>query len=283
MPASRARKLPSQVGSLLQRWRQARRLSQLALATEAGVSPRHLCFVETGRANPSRDMVLTLAEVLDVPLRERNALLLAAGFAPVYRETAIDGAELEPVRAALAAILRQQEPYPAVVMNRRWDILHSNAAADRFFGWLLGPREAAGGPANVLRLIFDPRGLRPMVSSWEAVAASLIGRAHRETVGGAPDPEVVALIDEVLAYPDVPAGLRRPPLATAALPVIPVGFDKDGMGFRYFSTVTTLGTPLDVTAQELRIECFYPVDRETERNAAELARMLPGGGGQATL
>jgi transcriptional regulator with XRE-family HTH domain len=278
MPASRARNSPnspSQVGALLQHWRQARRLSQLALAGEAGVSPRHLCFVETGRANPSREMVLTLAAVLDVPLRERNALLLAAGFAPMYRETGLDDAQLEPVRAALTAILRQQEPYPAVVMNRRWDILHSNAAADRFFGWLLGPREASSGPANVVRMMFDSRALRPMVSNWEAVAASLIGRVRREVVGGMPDAEAAALVDEVLAYADVPADLRRPRPDLATLPVIPIGFEKDGMRFRYFSTVTTLGTPQDVTAQELRIECFFPVDAETERNAAELARMLP--------
>src|SRR5215471_16653980 len=159
--------LPSNsVGSLLQYWRKTRHLSQLALATEADVSPRHVCFLETGRAKPSREMVMLLATVLDVPLRERNTLLLAAGFAPIYRETKLDTRELEPVRAALDAILRQQEPYPAVVMNRRWDILGSNEAARNFFGFLLGrqpelvgQRHDVKSEANVLRLMFDPRGL----------------------------------------------------------------------------------------------------------------------------
>jgi transcriptional regulator with XRE-family HTH domain len=127
----------SPIGTLLQHWRQVRRKSQLALAIEAEVSPRHLCFIETGRAQPSRDMVLLLASALDVPLRERNVLLLAAGYAPMYRETDLDSPELGAVRAALQAILRQQEPYPAVVMNRSWDILAGNDAASRFFGFLL--------------------------------------------------------------------------------------------------------------------------------------------------
>jgi transcriptional regulator with XRE-family HTH domain len=271
MPASRPRSTSvSPVGALLQEWRQARRLSQLALANEAGVSPRHLCFVETGRANPSREMVLTLAAVLDVPLRERNGLLLAAGFAPVYRESGLADAEVAPVRAALTAILGQQEPYPAVVMNRRWDVLQMNAAAERFFGWLLAPR-APAAPANVIRMIFDPRALRPHITNWQAVAESLIVRARREAVGGVPDPDTAALIEEVLAYPDVPPDLRRPRLDAPAVPVIPISFERESIGFRYFSTVTTLGTPQDVTLQELRIECFFPADEATGRNARELA------------
>ncbi|HKE18301.1 MAG TPA: helix-turn-helix transcriptional regulator [Kofleriaceae bacterium] len=275
MSASRLGRLRSssvsQVGGLLQGWRQARRLSQLALANQAGISPRHLCFVETGRANPSREMVLTLAGVLDVPLRERNALLLAAGFAPMYRESGIADAELEPVRAALTAILRQQEPFPAVVLNRRWDVLQQNAAAERFFGWLIGPRAAPAGPRNVLRMMFDPARLRPLVGNWQAVAESLIVRARREAVGGMADPDTAALIDEILAYPGVPPDVRRPRLDAPSLPIIPISFEKDSIRFRYFSTVTTLGTPQDVTLQELRIECFFPADAATERNARELA------------
>src|SRR5687768_4032242 len=132
------------IGPLLQHWRRARQMSQLALAHEADVSPRHVCFVETGRAKPSREMVLLLADALGVPLRERNALLLAAGYAPMFRESAFDDGELAPVRTAIEAILRQQEPYPAVVMNRRWDIVATNAAASRFFGLLLGGRTPQG-------------------------------------------------------------------------------------------------------------------------------------------
>jgi transcriptional regulator with XRE-family HTH domain len=262
---------PTSIGSLLQYWRKARSWSQLALAHEAGVSPRHVCFLETGRAKPSREMVMLLAGVLDVPLRERNALLLAAGFAPVYTETQLDAPELAPVRAALAAILRQQEPYPAVVMNRHWDILDGNDAAKRFFALLLGePRASA--PSNVLRLIFDPGALRPCVVNWGAVAESLIQRVAREAVGGVQDGPTAQLLAEVLAYPNVPARLRAPKLEVPLLPVIPVRFRKDSDTYSYFSTVTTLGTPQDVTLQELRIECFFPADDAT----VQLARRLAG-------
>lgn len=258
-------------GTLLQHWRQVRRMSQLALAVEAEVSPRHVCFVETGRARPSRDMVLLLASTLDVPLRERNVLLLAAGYAPVYLETDLESPELGAVRTALQAILRQQEPHPAVVMNRSWDILTSNDAASRFFGFLLDPVPAPE-PANVIRMMFDPQGLRPFVLSWEAVAEALITRVHREAVGGEPDAATVRLLEEVLAFPDVPRRWQRPSPETRLMPVIPVTFRKGSKTFAYFSTVTTLGTAQDVTLQELRIECFFPMDAETERNARELAR-----------
>jgi transcriptional regulator with XRE-family HTH domain len=259
----------SPFGALLQHWRQVRRKSQLAFAIEAEVSPRHICFLETGRARPSRDMVLLLASALDVPLRERNALLLAAGYAPAYRETELDSSELGAVRAALQAILRQQEPFPAVVMNRSWDILTSNDAAARFFGFLLDPA-ALSGPANVIRMMFDPQGLRPFVLSWETVAEALVTRVHREAVGGAPDEATVRLLEEVLAFPGVPQRWQRPNPETPLMPVIPVTFRKDSKTFAYFSTVTTLGTAQDVTLQELRIECFFPMDAETERNAKEL-------------
>lgn len=244
-------------------------MSQLALATEAEVSPRHVCFIETGRARPSREMVLLLANALDVPLRERNALLLAAGYAPMYRESNLDAPELAAARAALDAILRQQEPFPAVVMNRYWDILTSNGAASRFFGFLLAPA-LASGPANVLRMMFDPEGLRPYVVNWEAAAEALIRRVHREAVGGAPDGPTVALLEEVLAFPGVPRSWRKPSPETPLVPVIPITFRKGSKTFSYFSTVTTLGTAQDVTLQELRIECFFPLDAETERNAVEL-------------
>jgi transcriptional regulator with XRE-family HTH domain len=243
-------------------------LSQLALATEADVSPRHVCFLETGRAKPSREMIMLLSSVLEVPLRERNALLLAGGFAPMYSETSLEAPELGPVRAALDAILAQQEPYPAVVMNRRWDILKTNDAAQRFFTHLIGA--ATSEPANVIRMIFDPEGLRPYVANWEAVAEELIHRVQREAVGGVKDDATAKLLETALAYPGVPARFRRPSLEVSLLPVIPVRFQKDGDTFAYFSTVTTLGTPQDITLQEVRIECFVPADKDTERLARRL-------------
>jgi transcriptional regulator with XRE-family HTH domain len=248
---------PSPVGTLLQRWRRTRQLSQLALATEAEISARHLSFLETGRARPSREMVLLLASALEIPLRERNELLLAAGFAPVYTESKLEAPALAPVRAALEAILRQQEPHPAVVMNRHWDILMTNDAGARFFAHLLGER-AGGAPPNVIRLMFAPDGLRPYVQDWEVVAEALIHRVHREAVGHVVDEATTALLREVLAYPGVPARWRTPGLAQPLLPIIPITFQKDGETFRYFSTVTTLGTPQDITLQEIRIECFFP-------------------------
>jgi transcriptional regulator with XRE-family HTH domain len=276
MPAPRPTSTPpGSLGALLQYWRKARNLSQLALAAEAEVSPRHLCFLETGRARPSRDMVLHLAAALDVPLRERNQLLLAAGFAPVYRALDLDAPDLAPARAAVGAILRQQEPYPAVVMNRGWDILTSNAPAARLFGSLLG--EAASGPANILRMMLAPDGLRPYVRDWEAVAEALIRRVHREAVGSVVDPDTARLLEEVLAYPDVPRTWRSPSLETPLVPIIPVTFAKGAATYSYFSTVTTLGTPQDITLQEIRIECFFPVDEETARRARALAAAAESG------
>jgi len=253
---------------LLQYWRKTRQMSQLALATEAEVSPRHLCFLETGRARPSRDMVMLLASALDVPLRERNALLLAAGFAPAFGESSLDAPELSAVRMALDAILRHHEPFPAVVMNPRWDVVASNEAAPRFFEFLLG--RATPGPANVVRMMFDPDALRPLVANWEEVAEALIRRIHREAVSGGRDEATRQLLDDVLALPNVPRRFRRPNLEAPVLPVLPVSFRKDGRTFSFFSTVTTLGTPQDITLQEMRIECFFPSDSETDRHIRQL-------------
>ncbi len=260
----------SPVGALLQYWRKARRLSQLDLATQADVSARHLCFVETGRAKPSREMVLVLAESLNVPLRERNALLLAAGFAPVFEETPLDAPTMATVRAALDAILRHQEPFPAVVMNRGWDIVLANAAATRLFSFLLDGASPPG-PANVIRLMFDPGGLRPTVRNWPAVARALLQRVQREVVCGVRDPNTSRLLDEVLAYPDVPELLRIVEVERLVIPVIPVSFFKGDLELDFFSTVTTLGTPQDITLQELRIESFFPASANTEARARTFA------------
>jgi transcriptional regulator with XRE-family HTH domain len=257
------------IGPLLRYWRNTRSLSQLALAHEADVSPRHICFLETGRAKPSRDMVVLLSNVLGVPLRERNAMLLAAGFAPLYRESELDAPELGAVQTALQAILRQQEPFPAVVMNRHWDLVQGNQAAQRFFGLLLAER-ALPEPVNVVRLMFDPQGLRPWVTNWEAVAETLVQRVHREAVGGVPDAATTRLLNEVLNYPGVPKELRRRNLGAPSVPVIPICFRKGEHVFNFFSAVTTLGTPQDVTLQELRIEAFFPADEATEERARAL-------------
>ncbi|MGQ0639648.1 MAG: helix-turn-helix domain-containing protein [Gemmatimonadaceae bacterium] len=258
------------IGPLLQYWRRARNMSQLALAHEAKVSPRHVCFLETGRALPSREMVLHLAQTRTIPLRERNALLLAAGFAPMFRESTLADPELAPIKAAVQAILKQQEPYPAVVMNRNWDIVTANVTASRFFGLLLGDK-AGSGAGNVLRLMFHPKGLRPFVENWEAVAHALVQRVYREAVGGALDETGRNLLAEVLSYTGVPSEWHAPDLGAPLLPVLPITFRYDGQTFRFFSAVTVLGTPQDITLPELRIECFFPVDDASAAAARRLA------------
>ncbi|HWM04099.1 MAG TPA: helix-turn-helix transcriptional regulator [Actinophytocola sp.] len=247
------------VGQLLRYWRQVRRMSQLALATEARVTPRHVSFVESGRSSPSRDMVLNLASTLDLPLRDRNQLLLAAGYAPVYQDTDLDRPAMAAVATAVDRMLRQHEPYPAVVLSRHWDVLRTNDAAAALFAWL-GP---FAGPANVVRLMFDPRGLRPHVANWPDVAHALIQRVHREAVGGVRDPRTQALLEEALAAPGVPARWHGPDLTADLLPVIPVEFGRGGRTLRYFSMVTTVGTPQDIAAQEIRLESFFPTDDAT--------------------
>jgi transcriptional regulator with XRE-family HTH domain len=244
-------------------------MSQLALAIEAKVSPRHVSFVETGRAQPSREMVLHLASTLDVPLREQNSLLLAAGYAPIFRESGLDAPELRTVRIALDAMLAKHEPFPAVVMNRAWDILATNGAATRFFQHLLGDKPMPS-PVNVVRMMFDPNGLRPWVRNWPSVAEALVRRVHREAVGGVKDEATTALLAEVMSYPDVPERWAQADPEAPLVPVIPVEFEKDGRRYTFFSAVTTLGTPQDVTLQELRIESFFPMGEETERNLSAI-------------
>jgi transcriptional regulator with XRE-family HTH domain len=269
---------PSPLGRLLQEWRKARRMSQLALAVEAEVSARHLSFVETGRAQPSRDIVLRLADVLNVPLRERNALLLAAGYAPLYRETGLAAPEMGQVRKALDFMLKQQEPYPAIVMDRHWNILRINAGATRMLSQFLGPSAMSQDrPRNAMRLIFDPRGLRPFIANWEALARALIERVHREALGGVPDSRTARLLEELLAYPGVPRGWGAPNLEAKPVPLLVVELQKAELSLQLFSTLTTLGTPQDITLQELRMECFFPADGATEQalRGLEAAAALP--------
>lgn len=257
---------------LLRRWRESRHLSQLELALEAQVSSRHISFLETGRAAPSRAMLLTLANVLDIPLRERNLLLLAAGYAPVYRETSLDDPRMSQVRAALELILRQQEPRSAFAFDRHWNLVMGNAAYVRFLTAVMGrepagmlPLKVATEPRlNLLRLIFDPDGFRKVIVNWEAIAKSLLNQAYR-TALWARDDAMRKLIAEILAYPGVPAKWREPDLDTPAALMLSFELKMPGGKIaRMFSTVTTLSAPEDVTLQELHIEAFYPADKESE-------------------
>jgi transcriptional regulator with XRE-family HTH domain len=239
-------------------------MSQLTLAVEAEISSRHLSFVETGRSHPSREMVLLLAEVLDVPPRARNDLLAAAGYAPIYRESNLDAPEMAQFRRALDFMLRQQEPYPAIVLDRYWNILLANEGAGRFMELLLGPAVAAAlGSPNALRLICHPQALRPYIVNWESTAAALIQWLHRDLLRSA-DAGIRLLLDELLAYPDVPRNWRTLDLDAPAAPFLTIEMQKGDTQLKFFTTLTTLGTPYDITLHELRIESFFPADEATD-------------------
>jgi transcriptional regulator with XRE-family HTH domain len=255
-------------GTLLREWRTSRRLSQLDLALEANVSPRHLSCVETGKAQPSREMITRLADALAMPLRERNALLVSAGYAPKYRESELTSPEMAPVRRAIDFILKHQEPYPAIVTNRHWEMLLTNDATARIFGFL-----RPGGPkhGNVLRQIFDPQDMRSVIRNWEELAIDIIRHLHNQVAVAPSDTKARELLDEVLAYPDVPEGWRTREPGSAPQPLLHTVFGKDDLELRFFSTISTFGTPHDVTLDELRIECMFPGDDVTAefcRNAA---------------
>lgn len=243
-------------------------MTQEQLAFTAEVSTRHVSYVENGRAQPSREMVLQLATALDVPLRERNALLLAAGFAAVYRETDLDAPELQHVRRAIDFLLARAEPYPAVVIDAAWNLRRANLGAARMFAALL-PRQPAD--LNLLRVLFDPDGLRPLCLDWELLAATLLERARREAMLDGPRSPAAAVLREVLARPDMPASLRQP-ARTGPLPlVVPVRMRLGDDIVSLFSTLTMLGSPADVTTQELRIEQFFPADDATDQWIRRLA------------
>jgi transcriptional regulator with XRE-family HTH domain len=263
-----------ELGDVLRYWRRVRSKSQLDLASEARTTPRYVSFVETGRARPSRDMVLRLAGALDIPLRERNGLLLAAGYAPVYPHRSLEAPELERVSAALTAMLRHHEPLPAVVMDRRWDLVRANDGAARLFGRLFGSTPMPD-PANVLRLIIEPGPVRDSVENWHEVVPALLDRARREAVGGVLDVVTAELVADLRSLPDV-AALRREPAVVAPVPVIDLRFRVGDDTLRFFSVVSTIGTPIDVTAQELRVEAFFPGDEDTRVRWAALSGRTPG-------
>ena len=247
------------VGDLLREWRERRRLSQLELALEAEISTRHLSFVETGRSRPSRDMVLHLAEQLDVPLRERNQLLLAAGYAPVYAETTLDSPPMATVRAAIRQVLAGHEPYPAVVVDRGWNLVDANAGVALFTAGV--PRELLAPPTNVLRVSLHPDGMAPRIVNLGEWRAHLLGRLRRQVALTA-DPALAALQDELRGYP------CDQPEPEVELPgpgdvVVPLRIRHGDRELAFFSTVATFGTPLDITVAELAIESFFPADPGT--------------------
>jgi transcriptional regulator with XRE-family HTH domain len=248
------------VGELLRGWRQRRKLSQLELALDAGVSSRHVSFLETGRARPSREMVLHLADYLAVPLRERNDLLLAAGFAPLFPERPLESEVMAPVRAALDRFLRAHEPYPALVHDRHRNLVAANDALDVL---LVGVApELLEPPANTYRIALHPDGMAPRIVDFAAKSAYLLAGLRREAaVSG--DPVLAELCEELAGYPGV--STEGPRNADAGQEILlPLRLRDDAGGeLSFFTTISTFGTPLDITLSELSIEAFYPADAAT--------------------
>jgi len=247
-------------GALLREWRQRRNLSQLELALRSAVSARHLSFIETGRARPSREMVLHLAERLDVPLRERNRLLLAAGFAPVFGERSFDVSEMAPAREALERFLSAHEPYPAVVVDQHWNVVAANRGV-AFVNRDVAP-ELRAPPANALRIALHPEGLAPRISNLASWSGYLLARLRRE-IEATRDPELEALYQELAAYPGVTTEYdpANPPNSSDILLMQELRLDDRQLAF--FCTLTTFGTPRDLTLAELTIVAFYPADPQT--------------------
>jgi transcriptional regulator with XRE-family HTH domain len=244
-------------GERLRQWREHRRLSQLDLALQAEISTRHLSFVETGRSSPSRDVVLRLAEQLEVPLRERNELLLSAGYAPAYTETPVEAPSMSAVRDALRQVLSAQEPYPALVIDRRWNLVDANRAVNLFTRDL--PPDLLEAPVNALRASLHPRGLAPRIVNLGEWRGHLLERLRRQVALTA-DPEIAALYEELRGYPGMPPA---PVVPEHSAVVVPLRVRYEPGELRFFSIVASIGTPNDITVSELVIKSFFPADQYT--------------------
>jgi len=251
-------------GRLLKDWRGRRGLSQLDLAVAARTTQRHLSFIESGRATPSRDMVLRLGATLSVPLRQQNALLIADGYAPAWKERDLSAPDLAAVNSALDYMLTQHEPYPAFVIDRCWNLLRANQGAVNLTEFLTGPAPTIppDEPVNLAVALLGPDGLRPFIVNWQEVALHFIrgvqAEAHADGM-----PEMTNLLERLLGLPDVSALTEVMTPEQSQSPVLPIHFHRDGTSLRLFTTIATLGTPRDVTLEEIRMEFFFAMDEAT--------------------
>jgi transcriptional regulator with XRE-family HTH domain len=258
-------------GTLLKQWRDRRSFSQLDLALTSQVSQRHISFLESGRSKPSQEMVLQLAAVLEIPLRQQNLMLSAAGFAPMHSETDLSAPEMSPVRKAIDLILHQHEPYPAFVVDRYWNLILTNNGATRLLDALIERDKIhalfyTDGKINLMRMLFHPQGLRPFVVNWDSFIDHLLQRLHRETLVERAGDRSTLLFNELMSYPDV-ANIWQTANRTAHNTLLlNIHLQRDELELKFFTTIATLGTPYDITLQELRIECQFPADAATERN-----------------
>ncbi|MFQ3458861.1 helix-turn-helix transcriptional regulator [Bradyrhizobium sp. UFLA01-814] len=269
--ASMARAEPAKpvlIGEHLREWRQRRHLSQLDLAVDAEISARHLSFVETGRSAPSRDMVLKLAERLDVPLRERNVLLVAAGFAPAFPQRSLDDPALKSAREAINLVLKAHEPNPALAYDRHWNLVSANRMVAPLLEGV--PQRLLGQPFNILRLAFHPEGLAPRTVNLAEWAAHLLERLHRQCEATA-DPELLKLYQDLKSYP-IPA--RSAPITTDNNVALPFKLRLNGEILSFISTTMVFGTPVDITLQELALETFFPADELTAERMRQMAASM---------
>ena len=262
-------------GNLLKYWRKQRKFSQLDLALASDVSQRHISFLESGRANPSQEMILQLATVLDIPLREQNVMLTTAGFAPIYSESDLSSPEFAPIRKALDYILLSQIHSPVLIMDRYWNLIQTNPISEQLINWLIDSEKLQkyfyiDKKINLMRMMLHPQGLKPFVSNWEEIVSHLIKRVYREAIADNNNEQTAQLYQELMTYPDVPQLWKLSHTQTWQIPLLTVKFFKDGLNLNFFSAIATLGTPQDIMLQELRIETLFPVDEITQNNLAKL-------------
>jgi transcriptional regulator with XRE-family HTH domain len=256
---------PSLFAALLRHWRMRRGLSQLDLSLAADVSSKHISFLETGRAQPSREMLLVLGAALDVPLRDQNVWLRAAGFAAEFAEPAFADGLPPPIARAIERMLAQQEPYPMAVMDHRYDVLSTNRGAMRLLTRFVSEPAAVSTPLNVMHLLFDPRLCRPFVTDWERVARTLLSRLQREYLTHPSDAALGALMRSLLAHPDVPEAFHMPDLSTPSEPTLTLRLRRGELTLAFLTTITVFSAPQNVTLEELKVESYFPLDESTAR------------------
>lgn len=269
----------SAVGELLRAWRQARKLSQLELSFQSGVSQRHISFVESGRSHPSNKLLMQLADALDLPLRERNVLLDAAGYTGIYAEHPLHEASMQPVQEALQMQLEHHDPYPALVVDRDWNMLLANGALIRLFAqlddaaamWTATHANCQNGKQNLMRLTLHPKGLRRLCSNWTELAPQLLQRLQRE-VKLTGSPAMQQLLTELKSDPELQDYWHQPIVNVSPQPVYAMTLVLDDMTISLFSMISTFGTPQDITTDEIRVELFFPMDEVSKQHLLTIAK-----------
>jgi transcriptional regulator with XRE-family HTH domain len=267
MPKTDARLFPA----LLRYWRAKRGMSQLDLAVAADVSARHVSFLETGRAQPGREMVLRLGATLDVPLRDQNEMLRAAGFPPEFGEPSVHGELPAPIARAIDRMIAAHDPFPITLLDRRWDVLRAGDGGMRLLMRFVAEPAAMPARPNAFGLLFDPRLARPFIADWESVAHAMVARLHRESLARASDAELGHLLRSLFEYPGVPEAWRQPDFSAPNDPMLTLRLRRDGLDLAFLTTITAFSAPGNVTLEELRIESYFPLDEATERACARIA------------